>query len=84
MAPRNHRSLAERQVAGEALLQKWPAFAEQLHSWFVDGMDDGSTIANGLWPERYLILKEGRVTWSSSLSDNGHQSLRAAAMAAFD
>lgn len=84
-APVNHRSLADRQAAGEAFLRQWPAFAEQLHAWYIDGMDDGTTIANGLWPERYVVLKGGRATWASAFSEDGPLpvELRAAAAAAF-
>lgn len=68
-APRNHKSLDERQTAGAAFLRQWPALAQQIHSWFIDDLDDQTTITNGLWPERYLLLKEGRVAWKSTLSE---------------
>jgi len=73
----------ERQEAGEALLSQWPAFAQQLDAWYIDAMDDGTTIANGLWPERYLVLREGIVTWASTFSDLDVGVLRVAALESF-
>jgi len=59
----------ERQAVGEAFLDQWSDFAQLLHSWYIDDFDDTTTIANGLWPERYLVLRDGRVTWASVLSE---------------
>lgn len=86
-APKNHTSVEERWAAGERLLQKYPGFAQQVDAWFVDDMDDGTTIANGFWPERYLVVATGRVTWASTIAEatdsNMPQNLATATAAAF-
>lgn len=82
-APRCHRSLEERQAAAAAFLGRWPDFAGELQGCYVDGMDDGSTLANGLWPERYLVVRDGIVVWASSFTEDPVQQLKSAVAAAF-
>lgn len=67
-APKNHSSLSDRHQAIEQLLRKFPRFNSLLDECLIDHLDDASTISNGLWPERYLLLQGGLVAWASDLS----------------
>jgi len=69
-APKNHANLGERVAAASSFLSRWPSFAQLLHSTYVDEMDNATTIALGLWPERLLLLKHGAVSWASTFSDD--------------
>lgn len=86
-APRNHTSLEERVSAAQQLLQAHPDFAQLLEAWYVDDMDDSTTIANGFWPERYIFAVDGRAAWASTISEATGSELpedfRAMAAAAF-
>lgn len=68
-APKNHSNLLERRAAAAAFLCKWPAFQQLVQGVYVDDMDNTATIGFGLWPERFLVLKKGVVTWASTLND---------------
>lgn len=68
-APNNHTSLEERVSAGQKLLAEHPGFAQQLEGWYVDDMDDATTIANGFWPERYVFTVGGKVVWASTIAE---------------
>jgi len=86
-APENHTSIEERASTARAFLDKWPAFSSLLHGHYVDDMGDAATIANGLWPERFVLLRDGVATWASTLNDDvpgdiSHD-LRTAAQQAF-
>lgn len=87
----DQRSLADRQSAGQTVLDTWPEFAEQVSECFIDTLDDTTTIANGFWPERYVVVRKGRVVWASSFmldrrcqaSGSTFTNLRDAALAAW-
>lgn len=66
-APKNHSSLNDRQKATEQLLQKFPSFNSLLDECLIDQLDNSSTISNGLWPERYLLMQGDSVVWASDL-----------------
>lgn len=82
-APRSHKSLGERRWAAESFLGRWPDFASELDGSYIDGMDEASTLANGLWPERYLVVRNGLVAWASNHTEEPLQQLRGVAAAAF-
>jgi len=84
-APPSHKSVAERAAVGLAFLERWPAFAELLHSWYVDDIGDEATIRLGLWPERYVYLQHGRAVWASTFKEDPNlcDELRAAAETVF-
>jgi len=68
-APRVHGSVEERLAAAQKLLDTYPEFARLLEGrLYVDSLDNATTLANGLWPERYLLLEGSEVLWSSTLS----------------
>lgn len=52
-----------------AFLDSWPAFAQLLHSCYVDEMANTLTVDYGLWPERFFLLRDGVVAWASTLTD---------------
>lgn len=68
-APRSHANLDNRRDAATRFLSRWPQFAREVQFSFVDGMNDENTIAKGLWPERYLVIRDGVVTWASALTE---------------
>lgn len=68
-APHSHANLDLRRDAATSFLSRWPNFAREVQCSFVDGMNDENTIAKGLWPERYLVIRDGVVTWASSLTE---------------
>lgn len=78
-APRSHLDLQDRRVAATSFLSRWPDFARELHSSYIDGMENESTIAHGLWPERYLVVRAGIVEWASVLTEEPIAELRRAA-----
>lgn len=62
-----HRSLEERLKAAQGFLDEHPGLASVVDDVYVDDMDENTTVANGLWPERYLLLNGAMVQWASSL-----------------
>lgn len=67
-APSSHKSMEERiQVASKFLCQH-PKLSALVDEWYVDNLDDATTRANGLWPERYALLEGSAVLWASSLA----------------
>jgi hypothetical protein len=71
-APLNHKSLEDRVVKANNFLQDWPDLNSMLSKpvVVVDSLDDANTISNGLWPERYLLLREGKVVWASTFGSD--------------
>jgi len=82
-APRSHLNLRDRRIAAQTFLSLWPAFSHELHGSYIDGMENSNTIAYGLWPERYLVVRDGVVTWASQLTEEPVIELRRAAAASF-
>lgn len=84
-APLNHKSLEDRVTKASNFLHDWPDLKRILsRPVVVDGLDDASTTLNGLWPERYLLLREGTVVWASTFgSDSEMVSLQEAAAELF-
>lgn len=70
-APSNHGSLDERVVAAKSFLDKWPSLKGLASAIYVDHMENDTTISNGLWPERFVLLHHGVVSWASSLIEDG-------------
>jgi len=62
-----HSCLSQRLEAAESFLAEYPGLASLVDEVFVDSMDDKTTIDNGLWPERYVLLEGQSVLWASSL-----------------
>lgn len=68
-APAAHGDAAQRLVAAEALLASFPTFRVLLDgNVYTDIVSNDTTLACGLWPERYLLLERDRVQWASTLS----------------
>lgn len=68
-APKVHGSIEERLAAAQNLLAEYPGFAQLVQGRiYVDDLDNKTTLANGLWPERYLLLEGNHICWASSLS----------------
>jgi len=68
-APHVHTNLQERLTAAHNLLNMYPEFANLLKDQiYVDNLDNTTTLANGLWPERYLLLEGNHIRWASTLS----------------
>jgi hypothetical protein len=82
-APRSHSNLESRRDAATGFLSRWPQFAREVQCSFVDGMNDENTIAKGLWPERYLVIRHGVVTWASVLTEEPIDELWHAATRSF-
>jgi len=64
-APAVHGSLPERLEAASRFLKRWPAFAAQVQATYVDDMSNELTLEYGLWPERVVLLRHGKVEWAS-------------------
>lgn len=68
-APHIHNNLEERIGAARRLCKEYPQLDDLLDGRvYVDGLDNATTLANGLWPERYLLLEGNDVVWASTLS----------------
>lgn len=67
-APCQHKTLQERLTAARALLSSHPDFASAVDEWFVDTLENTTTVANGFWPEKYVVAREGVVEWASDLT----------------
>mmetsp|Transcript_51322 Transcript_51322/g.112487 ORF Transcript_51322/g.112487 Transcript_51322/m.112487 type:complete len:127 (-) Transcript_51322:175-555(-) len=83
----SHKSMEERREAVATFLGRFPEFNAVVSTTVVDDMTDTTTVANGLWPERWVVLDDGVVKWTSSLAgDQGPvgQDLVAAAEAAYE
>mmetsp|Transcript_43194 Transcript_43194/g.113756 ORF Transcript_43194/g.113756 Transcript_43194/m.113756 type:complete len:127 (+) Transcript_43194:1025-1405(+) len=83
----SHKSMKDRGEAVAEFLARFPEFDALVSAVVVDDMTDATTVANGLWPERWVVLEDGVVKWTSSLAgDQGPvgQDLLRAAQAAYD
>lgn len=69
-APNNHGSLNERVAAATSFLDKWPTLKGLASATYVDQMENDTTVCNGLWPERFVLLRHGVVSWASSLIED--------------
>lgn len=63
-----HRSLEQRLAAAASFLAARPELASLVDEWYMDSLDEATTLSNGLWPERYMLLNGQTVMWASSLS----------------
>lgn len=68
-APSVHGNVEQRVAAACSLLDKYPEMSTILEGRvYVDQLDNATTLAHGLWPERYLLLEGCEVKWASTLS----------------
>jgi len=61
-----HSNITHRLAAARSFLTEYPELASVVDEMYVDFMDDKTTVNNGLWPERYLLLDGRTVQWASS------------------
>lgn len=66
-AQKTHSSISHRLEAARSFLREYPELASLIDEMYVDSMDNATTVSNGLWPERYLLLDGPTVLWASSL-----------------
>lgn len=64
-----HNFVEQRLCAAKRLLDQYPDLTDLLEGrLYVDNIDNQTTLAHGLWPERYLLLDGDKVQWASTLS----------------
>lgn len=78
-APLVHADLPGRLAAASDFLERWPSFAAELQSAYVDDMSNELALKYGLWPERVLLLTQGRAAWASDFEQYGAEELLDAA-----
>jgi len=83
-APPSHPSLPARLTKAKTFLEEWPEFQDLLHCYYVDRMDNATTLEFGLWPERFLLLKDGVVAWANEQTEDIHDSIKAQLLTAAD
>jgi len=60
-------------------LERWPSFDAELRYRCADDMSNELALKYGLWPERVVLLKHGRVEWASDFEQYGADELLGAA-----